>query len=122
MLLEMSQSATEKSHNCDLEWRTTEMQYACCGSALAESDLEFNMNGVDCKMPRVRGMLVMGSLLANEADTMSAMRHCTNKGMSALRPEMYQLKERSTKGTNRSYKGQLAAHVGQRTGRHAAWL
>ena len=46
------------------------------------------MDDVDHKNPRVQEMLVMGSLLSNEADTMSAMKHCMNKAMSAMRAEM----------------------------------
>ena len=40
------------------------------------------------KIPRVQEMLVMGSLLSNEADTMSAMGHRMNKAMSAMRAQM----------------------------------
>ena len=60
---------TEKIIQSDLEWKTNEMPHACWGSALDESDLWFNMYGADFKLPRVQEMLVMGSLLPNEADT-----------------------------------------------------
>ena len=46
-----------------------------CGCTVHKTDLEFFVNGVDCIIPRVQEMLVMGSLLSNEADTMPAMRH-----------------------------------------------
>ena len=38
--------------HCDLEWKTDEMQHACWSSVLDETDLEFNMDGVDCKIQR----------------------------------------------------------------------
>ena len=71
MLLEMAQIATEKIVQCDLQWKTNERQYACWGSA--------DMNGVDYNVPRVQEVLVVGSLLPKEADTMSAMGHRTTR-------------------------------------------
>ena len=49
-LLEMVQRAMEKIRQCDLEWKMTEMHHACWSSALDESDLEFNMIGVNYKI------------------------------------------------------------------------
>ena len=77
------------SYSATLERRAKERQHACCSSALDEMDLEFTMNDVEYKIPRVQEMLVVGSLLSNEADTMSAMRHHLNRAMSSMRAEMY---------------------------------
>ena len=61
------------------------MQCACWCSALDETDLEFNMNGVNYYVPRAQERLVMGSRLPIEAETMSARRHRMNKAKSAMR-------------------------------------
>ena len=82
-------TSREKIIQCDLEWKTDGMQYACRGSALDETDLEFTMHGVNNRTPRVQEILVLGSLLSSEADTMSAMRHRMNKAMSPMRADMY---------------------------------
>ena len=97
-MLAMSQLATEKIIQ---------------GSALDERDLEFTMKTVSTtKIPRVQEMLATGSLLSNDADTMSSMRHRMNKTMSAMRAEMYvcytnpgiPLKEGDTRDTIRLYR------------------
>ena len=123
MLLEMVQSATENIIPCDLERKTSYMQYAGWCSALEEPDLEFIMHGVDYKIPRAQEILVMGSLLSNEADTMSAMRHnmpkrcqhreqtCTSSRILAF------LKEGSTRGTNRFYRPACCTRRKHRAGR-----
>ena len=47
------------------------------------------VNDVNYRISRVLEMPVMGSLLSNEAETMSAMRHRMNKAMPAMRADMY---------------------------------
>ena len=85
MLLEMAQSATDKIIHCVWEWKTNQMQCVCWSSALDERDLELTMNSVNYKIASMQEMLVMGSLLSNAADTMSAVSHRMNKAMSAIR-------------------------------------
>ena len=41
----MATSAKDKNMQCDLEWNTNEMQYACRGSAQDEKDMEFKTAG-----------------------------------------------------------------------------
>ena len=55
---------------CDGSNLALRLGVACWNSAQDVTDLEFNMNGVNYKMPRVLEMLVMGSLISSEADTM----------------------------------------------------
>ena len=105
------------------------------GSVLDETDVEFSMNVVNCKIPAVREMLVMGSRSSHEADTMSAMRHRMTKAISAIRTEMYfyntpGILERRvrTRGTNRLHRPACCTRqnenveLDERAGRHAAWL
>ena len=112
MLLDMAQSATDKIIQCELEWKTNDIQNACCVSALDKRDLEFTMN--DCQRQKFQGcteMLVMGSLLSNKADTMSTMRHpheqsnVSNEGRKCTSTRMLTfLKEGSTRDTSRLYR------------------
>ena len=127
MLLEMAERAMEKITQCDLEWN--HMQDACWGSALDETDLEFTVDDLSYKIPRVQEMRVM----ENEADTVSAMRHRMRTATSATMADMYfdqdlgSVERRKHERYNQVVQGQLVAHVGnmdldERTGRHAAWL
>ena len=104
MLLEMAHSVTEKLTQRDLEWKTNEMQNARgeqCSRRIGP-----RVQRCRLRLPRVLDMLVMGSLLSNEADTISAVRHRMDKAMLAMKAEMYSYENPSIpeKRKHESYK------------------
>ena len=121
------------SYECDLEWKTKEMQHACWRSAEHESNLDFNMKGVDHRITKSAGN-AGGEIAAvkNEANTMWTMRHRRNNAMSAMRAEMSFCKnpgilerrkhERYIQVVQSSLHTSENLELSEGAGRHVAWL
>ena len=84
MLMDVSKNA-RMIIQCDLEWKTNDIQCVSWRSALDDRDLEFIMHGVNKKSPKVQDTLVMRSLLSIEEE----QSNVSNKDRNVLLQECW---------------------------------